>query len=113
MPHSPPTHPVLPLGWFYPDHATALHLHEELLRELPVGHLLAGRRVQPFAWREGASDDVLFWHIDEPARFTVVHLSWIGRTEINALHPSVEFDGSLDGFIAQEERLYELTPPLD
>jgi hypothetical protein len=103
--------PALPLGWFYPDADTALTLHAELLRELPPGHLLTGRVVDVFAWRGGATDDVLFRHRDEPERFTVIHLSWLGRTEINAEYPAVEFDGPFAAFLAAEKRLYGLTPP--
>lgn len=107
----PQFRPALPLGWYYPDEQTALDLYAELQRELPPGHLLAGRAVETFAWREVATDDVLFRHLVEPERFTVIHLSWLGRTEINALHPTVEFDGTFAGFLAQEERLYGLKPP--
>ena len=109
----PPSCPALPQGWSYPDHDTALNLHAELLRELPPGHVLTGREVETFAWREGATDDVLFRHTDEPDRFTVIHLSWLGRTEINAEYPAVEFDGTFAEFLAEEKRLYGLTPPGD
>lgn len=103
----------LPEGWYYPDQETAALLHAELLRELPSGHLLYGRTVETVAWRDGATDDVLFRHVDEPARFTVIHLTWLGRTEINAQHPTVEFDGTFAGFLAEEERVYGLKPPSD
>ncbi|WP_265594204.1 hypothetical protein [Haloferula sp. BvORR071] len=105
--------PALPEGWFHPDEATAENLRAELQRELPSGHLLYGRTVQTFAWREGATDNVLFRHVHEPRRFTVIHLSWLGRTEINAQHPTIEFDGTFAGFLAEEERLHGLTPPKD
>ena len=39
-------------------------------------------------------------------RFTVIHLTWLGKTEINEHHPGVEFDGSFDGFVAWEKRLW-------
>jgi len=113
MSHPTPNRPALPEGWFYPDQAVSQRLHAELQRELPPGHLLHGRAVETFAWRDGATDDVLFRHTDQPDRFTVIHLSWLGRTEINAQHPTVEFDGTFVGFIAEEERLYGLTPPKD
>jgi hypothetical protein len=109
----PPSRPALPQGWFYPDRDTARELRAELLRELPPDHALAGRPVETFAWREGATDDVLFRHTDEPDRFTVIHLSWLGRAEINAEHPAMEFDGTLAEFLAKEKRLYGLTPPED
>ena len=108
-----PSPPALPLGWFYPDHETSLSLVAELERELPPGHLLTGRSVETFAWREGATDDTLFRHVDDPERFTVIHLSWLGRTEINAEHPTVEFDGTFAGFLDEEERRYGLKPPSD
>lgn len=113
MSTTPPPRPALPSGWFYPDDETARHLYAELQRELPPGHLLTGRPVATFAWRDGATDDVLFRHAHEPERFTVIHLSWLGRTEINANHPTVEYDGTFAGFLAEEERLYGLTPPED
>lgn len=101
--------PILPEGWFYPEVQIAEDLHAELQRELTPGHLFHGRAVQAFAWREGATDDVLFRHVDQPARFTVIHLSWSGKQEINAQHPTVEFDGTFEAFVAEEERLYRLT----
>src|SRR6185437_1560158 len=102
---APSNLPALPEGWFYPDAAIAESLHAELQRELPPGHLLTGLEVQTFAWRHGASDDVLFRHVRDPDRFTVIHLSWLGRTEINAKHPTVEFDGSFAQFLADEARV--------
>jgi hypothetical protein len=98
----------LPLGWMYPDPDWADSLHAELLRELPPGHLLFGRRGKLIATR-GGTDDVLFQHSDEPGRFTVVHLTWLGRQEIDAQHPWVEFDGDFAGFVAWEEQF--LTEP--
>jgi hypothetical protein len=108
----PSSRPALPVGWFYPNAEMAQSLHAELQRELPPGHLLTGRLVETFAWREGASDDVLFRHIREPERFTVIHLSWLGRPEINAQHPTLEFDGTFAEFQNNEAR-YGLTPPRD
>jgi len=109
----PLSRPALPEGWFYPDDATMRDLYEELQRELPPGHMLAGRLVETFAWREGATDDVLFRHTGETDRFTVIHLSWLGRTEIDAKHPTVEYDGTFAGFLDEEKRLYGLTPTED
>jgi hypothetical protein len=106
-----PSLPALPLGWFYPHADDAASVLAEFQRELPPGHLLDGITVDVFAWRDGATDDVLFQHRGQPSRFTVVHLSWLARTEINAQHPTVEFDGTFAEFLAQEERLYGLTPP--
>jgi len=94
----------LPDGWDWPDADEAVNLHAELQRELPPGHLLYGVPVVTFAMRDGI-DDVLFRHRDEPDRFTVIHLSWLGRTEINAQHPTVEFDGSFSEFLEEEARI--------
>lgn len=102
---------ALPESWFYPeDSDIGANLHTELQRELPRGHLLYDRAVDVFAYRRG-SDDVLFRHQDQRSRFTVIHLSWLGKEELNAQHPTVEFDGTFEEFVAEEERLYGLTPP--
>jgi hypothetical protein len=106
-----PNLPALPEGWFCPeDPAIAASLHAELQRELPPGHLLFGCAVETFAYRHG-SDDVLFRHREQPERFTVIHLSWIRKQEINAQHPTVEYDGKFEGFVAEEQRVYGLKPP--
>ncbi|MDI1311543.1 hypothetical protein [Prosthecobacter sp.] len=97
--------PELPLGWYYPDADDAQRLIAEFQRELTRGHLLDGVPVEAFAWREGATDDVLFHHRNQPGRFTVIHLSWLGSTEINAQHPTVEFDGTFAEFLADDERI--------
>jgi hypothetical protein len=110
MRNNPGFRPALPVGWFYPDAETARSLHGELQRELPTGHLLAGLTVETFAWREHATDDVLFRHVQEPKRFVIIHLSWLGRTEINAEHPTVEFDGTFEEFLVNEEACYGLKP---
>ena len=92
----------LPEGWYFPTEGEARGLHAELERELQPGHLLFGRSVDPFAYRRDC-DDVLFRHREQPERFTVIHLTWIRKREINAEHPSVCFDGTFDGFLAAEE----------
>ena len=97
--------PALPTGWYYPTEGEARGLHAELQRELPPCHLLFGRSVETFAYRRD-QDDVLFRHLDEQNRFTVIHLSWIRKREINAAHPSVCFDGPFETFFAEEEKFY-------
>ena len=106
----PTSHLELPeeWGWFYPDSAPiAQSLHAELQRELPPGHLLFGRAVETIAFRQDR-DDVLFRHLDQPDRFTVIHLTWIRKREINAEHPSVCFDGTFSELITREQKNYEL-----
>lgn len=101
----------LPEGWFRATPAEAARLLGELRRELPYGHVLDGVAVETFAHRDGATDDVLFRHLDGPERFTVVHLTWRGATEIDQHHPRVEVDGSFDEFLAYEWRQQGIEPP--
>jgi len=90
----------LPEGWQRPDAAVGQSLGAELQRELPQGHLLFGVPVEAFGY---SLDDVLFRHRDKSDRFTIVHLTWVGHTEINAQHPTVEFDGTFAEFLAYYE----------
>ena len=93
----------LPEGWFASDPERAASLLAELEREVPRGHLLHGDRIEVVAHREG-TDDILCRHRDESSRFTVIHLSWLGREEIDAQHPAVEADGDFTSFLAYEAR---------
>src|SRR5882672_6703480 len=88
-------------GWRDPVAAVAQSLCTELQRELPPGHLLYGRAVETVAYRED-QDDVLFRHRDQKDRFTVIHLTWTRKREINAEHPSVCFDGTLAEFLREQ-----------
>ena len=92
---------TLPEGWFASDSEEASIRHAELQRELPPGHLLFGKSISVVAHREG-TDDILCRHHDDPSRFTVIHLSWLGREEINSAHPPVEVDGDFEQFLAYE-----------
>ncbi len=103
----------LPVGWFRATTQEAKRLLDELHRELPLGHVLHGVALEVFAHRDGATDDALFRHVHDPDRFTVVHLTWLGRTEIDTDHPGVEVDGSFDDFLAYEKSNWGLTPPGD
>jgi hypothetical protein len=103
MSTSTPETQKLPDYWEYPDADMAALLYAELQRELPPGHLLFGVPVETFGWTGRGSDDILFRWLDSPDRFTVIHLSWLGRTEINAQHPWVEHDGSFADFLAYHE----------
>lgn len=95
---------ALPLGWEYLEVVEAAGRVAELQRELPPGHLLFGIEVETFAARIG-DDDTLFRHKRNRDRFTVVHLTWLGREEINAEHPLVAFDGTIAEFLAREQRI--------
>jgi len=103
FPNFKPFLELLPDGWFATPPDRAELLTAELQRELPPEHLLGAVAVNVVAHRDG-TDDILCWHRDSPERFTVVHLSWLGRTEINAKHPTVESDGTFDDFLAYERR---------
>jgi hypothetical protein len=95
----------LPLGWFPSDPKRSSELHAELKRELPRGHILFEKPVTVVAHREG-TDDILCRHIEDPSRFTVIHLSWIRKEEIDASHPWVEDDGDFESFLAYEASYY-------
>jgi hypothetical protein len=93
-------------GWHYPVENVAHGFHAELQRELPPGHLLYGRAVEVIAYREDR-DEVLFRHLDEPDKFTVIHLTWLRKREINAQFPSVCFDGTFEEFFAAEKQFHD------
>lgn len=92
----------LPEGWFHSNRDEAARLGAEFLRELTPGHLLDGRPVSVVAHREG-TDDVLFRHDSDATRFTVIHLTWLGRQEIDKRFPTVEVDGTFEDFLKYEE----------
>ena len=92
---------TLPEGWLPASEAESKALHAELQKELPQGHLLFGKDVEVVAHRDGATDDILVRHVGEPERYTVIHLTWAGRREIDP-HPSVEVDGSWEDFLDYE-----------
>ena len=101
---------ALPEGWFTPSEAEALALSRELLTELIPGHLLYAVPVDVIAYRLG-TDDILVQHQHERTRFSVVHLSWLQKPEINTAHPTIEYDGDYAGFVAYERAWTGL--PLD
>jgi hypothetical protein len=71
-------------------------------KKIPFGHLIYSRDVEVVAHRDGATDDILVRQVDEPERYTVIHLTWAGQREIDASHPSVEVDGSWEDFLDYE-----------
>ena len=107
-PFEPPRVP-LPAGYFYPDSREAAQLHAELLRELPPDHPLFGVPLETFAARDG-NDDALFCYRGNLKRFVLLHLTWLGRTEINAEHPAILFAGTFEEFLQREKELYGLEP---
>ena len=95
----------LPEGWYCSDEKTAQELYAELMRELPPGHTLFGVPVEVVAHRQG-TDDILCRHRANPTRFTVIHLSWIGKQEIDSKHPHVENDGDFASFLQYESQFH-------
>lgn len=93
----------LPEGWFVASTEEAQNLHEELLKELSPGHVLYNIPIKVVAHRRGATDDILCNHIDKPERFTVIHLTWSGKQEINSNFPYIEMDGSFEDFLKYEQ----------
>ena len=93
----------LPAGWFASEGEDAARLYKELQLELPPGHILYGKPVEVVAHRNG-TDDILCRHKDDPGRFTVIHLSWAMKEEINSQHPWVEDDGDYESFQRFEAR---------
>jgi hypothetical protein len=95
---------LLPDGWhaLAPDHAAALVAR--LTWEISKDHALAGVAVEAVAVR-GGNDDVLFRHLEQGWRLTVVHLTWSSRPETTPHFPSVEFDGTFAEFLESERLL--------
>lgn len=93
----------LPEGWFYSDREQSDRLLQELKLELPPGHVLYHRNVKVIAHRDG-TDDILCKHLEEDDRYTVTHLTWLGKEEFNESHPWVEVDGTFNDFITYEEK---------
>ena len=88
----------LPPGWLRAIDTKALQLYEELQRELVKEHILYGKNIKVFAHRDGANDDILVQHLNHPNRWTVVHLTWSGKKEVNNTYPAVIFDGTYEDY---------------
>jgi hypothetical protein len=93
----------LPEGWFGSPPEIAADMESQLALELPPGHLLEDLAVRVVAHRMG-TDDILCWHIQEPRRFTVIHLTWSGGKQTDTDYPWVEADGTFDDFLAYEQK---------
>ena len=95
---------VLPKGWSHATPEERAFFWDELQIELPKGHILFHKPVRVIARLGGEMDDILCNHLDEPDRYTVVHLTWSMKKETNAKFPAVEIDGSFADFQSYEER---------
>ena len=94
----------LPEGWFLADAEEARRLHVELQRELPSGHLLKNVPVAVVAHRDCATDDILCQHQLDDTRFTVIHLTWRMKEEIDSRFPMIETDGDFQSFLDYEAK---------
>jgi hypothetical protein len=102
--HAHPSALRLPEGWCELDPGHATGLVKRLAFEIASGHILAGIALQAVAVR-AANDDVLYRHVADHARFTVVHLTWASQRETTPHFPAIEFDGSFAAFLEHESRL--------
>lgn len=72
--------PGLPGGWAPLRGDDSLNVLAELRREMPAGHVLAGRKLFPIA-RHPGRDDVLLRTIGADAKLWVVHFSWRAESD--------------------------------
>jgi len=101
------THPIpqdinsesLPLSWFFASEKEREYLWNELQKEIPVGHVLFRVPLLIIATQNYVTDDILCKHLNEPDRYTVVHLTWSAATETIENLPAVEMDGSFEDFL--------------
>jgi hypothetical protein len=93
----------LPEGWLASNEAFSENFERQLRLELASGHPLVSCPVKIVAHRNG-TDDILCWHLANPQRFTVVHLTWSLARQEEPDYPWVEMDGSWDDFLAYEQR---------
>lgn len=98
------TEPALPGGWSALDAERAAGLVERLAFEVSARHLLSGVAVEAIAARH-SNDDVLYRHVVDRSRYTVVHLTWSSGRQTSPCFPSVEFDGTFEEFLESERCL--------
>lgn len=75
-------------------------LKEELEKEINSNHVLYGKENIPIARRE-ENDDVIFKISDDS--FALVHLTWLGKQEIDERFPFTEIFSSLKELISEVE----------
>ncbi len=96
----------LPECWYSADAEEELRLTKELLLELIPTHALHGLNIKVVAHRDGANDDILCKHTDKEDLFTVVHLTWSMKPEVDARYPTIDFHGTYTEFLKWEELQY-------
>jgi hypothetical protein len=92
--------PGLPDGWRLVDTDGAVHMLAELRREVPVAHVLHGKRLLPLARRDDR-DDVLLQELAAGGALWLVHLTW--RQETDAQWPVALPFRDLSAFHEHEE----------
>ncbi|RDI22450.1 hypothetical protein DEU38_11313 [Rhodococcus sp. AG1013] len=80
---------------------------EEVAVEVSAEHPLFGVAVEVVA-HDVAFDDVLCQHVEDPERFTEVHLTWARRAESFGL-PSIECDGGWADFLRLQQAISAVT----
>ena len=95
----------LPEDWYIANNEDSERLLKELKTEVISGHFLYRKNIKVIAHRDGATDDVLCKHLDEENIYTVVHLIWSMKPEIDVNHPSIEMHGTFNEFLKYESRM--------
>lgn len=109
-----PASDAFPEGWrLFDDTSPAADVSRsdvtaEYYREVAPGHPLYGTQIEVVADASG-NDDILVRHCDDTERFTVVHLVWSGKPEAFGC-PTIEYDGTFEGFVRWEYALYGVLP---
>ncbi|MEU3222042.1 hypothetical protein ABZ695_02645 [Streptomyces sp. NPDC006976] len=80
-------------------------LPRELRTEMHPAHPFFGAALEVIAHRR-TNDDVLCHHLDTPARFSILHLTWSGREEIGSC-PTIDADGEWPHIVAYENDVEE------
>lgn len=91
----------LPEDWLHTTENQGESLLTELSKELSPGHKLFDADLTVVAYKDG-TDDILCKYDNEPDRYAMVHLTWLGKPETDSVFPFVEFDGDLDSFLKFE-----------
>ncbi|MFJ1898320.1 hypothetical protein [Streptomyces sp. NPDC088115] len=76
-------------------------LSRELRTEVHPAHPFFGAALEVIAHRY-SNDDVLCRHLDTPARYSIIHLTWSKREEIGSC-PTIDADGEWAHIVAYED----------
>ena len=90
----------MPDGWMALRGDESVNVLAEVHREIPPGHVLAGRKLFPVARHRGR-DDVLLRTIGTDAKLWEVHLTW--RTETDPEWPRARPFEDVAAFVADQD----------